>query len=84
MEMKRASQKDKLFNCLYHPLEPGIYTINVQWSGSHVIGSPFKVFVAQSEMDLLEYESQLNRSRTSSAKSSSKFSPNTTEESIHY
>jgi len=51
--MKRASQKDKLFHCLYHPLEPGVYTINVQWSGKHVQGSPYKVLVAATEMDLL-------------------------------
>ena len=73
--MKRASQNDKLFNCLYHPLEPGVYTTNVQWSEHHIRGSPFKMFVAQSEMDLLEYQSQLDRSRDSSSKSSSKRSP---------
>jgi len=84
VEMKRASQKDKLFNCLYHPLEPGLYTINVQWSGKHVGGSPYKIFVAGSEMDLLEYESKANRSISSSPRSSEKRSPNTTQNSIMY
>lgn len=59
--MKRASQKDKLFNCLYHPLEPGMYTINVQWSGEHVTGSPFTVLVANNEMELIDYENRLER-----------------------
>lgn len=61
VEMQRASQKDKLFNCLYHPIEPGMYTINVHWSGHHVQGSPFRVFVASNEMELLEYETQTAR-----------------------
>ncbi|WAR27609.1 FLuncharacterized [Mya arenaria] len=63
VEMKRASQKDKLFHCLYHPLEPGVYTINVQWSGKHVSGSPYRVVVAASEMDLLEYENKVDSDR---------------------
>ncbi|XP_052784049.1 filamin-A-like isoform X2 [Mya arenaria] len=85
VEMKRASQKDKLFHCLYHPLEPGVYTINVQWSGKHVSGSPYRVVVAASEMDLLEYENKVDRSQTSSARSSGKLSsPNTTQNSIMY
>jgi len=61
VEMQRASQKDKLFNCLYHPLEPGMYTINVHWSGNHVHGSPFRIFVAGTEMELMEFETQAAR-----------------------
>jgi len=50
-----------LFNCLYHPLEPGMYTINVHWSGNHVHGSPFRIFVAGTEMELMEFETQAAR-----------------------
>ncbi|XP_053403623.1 filamin-C-like isoform X4 [Mercenaria mercenaria] len=85
VEMKRASQKDKLFNCLYHPAEPGMYTINVQWSGKHVPGSPYTVLVASNEMELLDYGSRVERSRDSSSRSSGKLSPmNTTQNSIMY
>ncbi|XP_052286746.1 filamin-A-like isoform X2 [Dreissena polymorpha] len=83
VEMKRASQKDKLFNCLYHPLEPGIYTINVQWSGQHVTGSPFRVLVAANHMELLDYEGRIEKSRNSS-RSSEKQSPNMTQNTIMY
>ncbi|KAL5004346.1 hypothetical protein ScPMuIL_017802 [Solemya velum] len=65
VEMQRASQKDKLFHCRYNPHEAGVYTINAQWSGVHIDGSPYRVHIGTSESDLkdmLERASSLKRS----------------------
>lgn len=50
--MRKASQKEKLYQCFYDPVEAGIYTIYVQWSGAHVDGSPFTVLLANSDREL--------------------------------
>lgn len=52
VKMRKASQKDKLYQCFYDPVEAGIYTVHVQWSGKHVGGSPFTVHLAHSHQDL--------------------------------
>ena len=72
--MHRTSQKDKLFHCRYNPVEPGMYTVNVQWSGQHVEGSPFRVNLATSREDLdrmlLERRSSVRSSRASQKQAS--------------
>ena len=52
MRMRKASQKEKIFQCFYDPEEPGIYSVNVEWSGVHVSGSPFTVLLAYTQDDL--------------------------------
>lgn len=52
VEMKRDSQKDKIFHCRYNPHEPGTYTINVRWSGHHVGKSPYRIHLGVSQEDL--------------------------------
>lgn len=52
VEMKRDSQKDKIFHCRYNPHEPGTYTINVRWSGIHVGKSPYRIHLGASQEDL--------------------------------
>lgn len=51
-EMHRHSPKDKIFSCFYCPEEAGMYTIHIMWSGVDVRGSPFTVFLAESESEL--------------------------------
>lgn len=60
--MRKASQKDKIYQCFYDPVEPGIYTVHVQWSGIHINGSPFSVLLATSarELQLMQEELQEN------------------------
>ena len=59
VKMRKASQKDKVYQCFYDPVEAGIYTVYVQWSGTHVDGSPFTVLLAHSaqELDLMSDQS---------------------------
>ncbi|KAJ8310907.1 hypothetical protein KUTeg_012772 [Tegillarca granosa] len=52
VEMRRESQKDKLFHCSYSPHEPGLYTIVATWSGEHISNSPYKVCIAGSKDEL--------------------------------
>ncbi|XP_062597927.1 filamin-C-like [Saccostrea cucullata] len=70
VELSRTSQKDKLVHCRYSPVEPGLYTINVIWSNEHVEGSPFKVNLATSQLQLermlMERRASLPRSLSSS------------------
>lgn len=53
VKMRKASQKDKIYQCFYDPVEPGIYTVNVEWSGQHVGGSPFTVLLATTARELM-------------------------------
>ncbi|KAK7090869.1 filamin-C-like isoform X2 [Littorina saxatilis] len=64
VKMRKASQKDKLYQCFYDPVEAGIYTVYIQWSGAHVEGSPFTVLLAHSAQEL-EMMSDDNRSMRS-------------------
>ncbi|KAL8593937.1 hypothetical protein ACOMHN_021789 [Nucella lapillus] len=55
VKMRKAKQREKLYQCFYDPVESGVYTVHVQWSGQHVEGSPFTVQLASTsdELDLL-------------------------------
>ena len=52
INIPRDSKPDKVFQAFYDPVEQGIYTIYVQWSGQHVDGSPFTVVLAQTDQEL--------------------------------
>ena len=41
--------------CRYDPREPGVYLVHVIWSGDHVPGSPFRVYIAKDVADLERY-----------------------------
>ena len=43
VELKRESPTDRVIKCHYDPTEVGLYSIDVQWSGVSVPGSPFAV-----------------------------------------
>ncbi|XP_041356835.1 filamin-C-like isoform X2 [Gigantopelta aegis] len=62
VKMRKTSQKDKVYQCFYDPIESGIYTIYVQWSGTHVDGSPYTVLLANSSREL----DMMNEDHTSS------------------
>ncbi|XP_022288939.2 filamin-A-like [Crassostrea virginica] len=62
VELDRANQKERLVHCRYNPVEPGQYTINVLWSNAHVEGSPYRVHLATSQLQL---ERMLMESRAS-------------------
>ncbi|KAK3780575.1 hypothetical protein RRG08_037514 [Elysia crispata] len=66
VKMRKASQRDKIYQCFYDPIEPGIYTVHVQWSGVHVAGSPFQVLLATSENELERMQEVLNEGGTNS------------------
>ncbi|XP_029648352.1 filamin-A-like [Octopus sinensis] len=51
-EMHRNSHADKIFTCSYRPIEAGVYTIHVKWSGVNVSGSPFIVHLAETRDEL--------------------------------
>ena len=44
--MPKPGSDKRTLVALYHPRIPGEYVIFVRWSGVHVPGSPFKVFIA--------------------------------------
>lgn len=50
--MQRESQKDRTILCKYDPTEPGDYRIEVKWSGEHVPGSPFNIWIFDTEEEL--------------------------------
>ncbi|XP_076435753.1 filamin-A-like [Babylonia areolata] len=52
VKMRKAKQREKLYQCFYDPVEAGIYSVHVQWSGVHVEGSPFTVCLASSSEEL--------------------------------
>lgn len=52
MNVRKTNQNNKIYQCYYDPIEPGIYTIIVQWSGTHIGGSPFTVILASSAREL--------------------------------
>ncbi|OWF47629.1 Filamin-A [Mizuhopecten yessoensis] len=64
VEMMRSSQKTKVFHCRYNPIEPGVYTVNVFWSGVHIKDSPYTILLGLSEPDLdrmvLERKASIN------------------------
>ncbi len=52
-----ATRKEgRNLECRYDPREAGIYFINVFWSGDHVPGSPYKVYIARSQGELERYQ----------------------------
>ncbi|GAU89920.1 hypothetical protein RvY_02412-2 [Ramazzottius varieornatus] len=55
VEMQRESQKDRTILCKYDPTEPGDYRIEVKWSGEHVPGSPFNIWIFDTEEELNRY-----------------------------
>ena len=44
--MRNACKGYKVYKCFYDPIEAGVYTIDVLWSGNHVTGSPYVVVLA--------------------------------------
>ena len=63
--MRKASQRDKVYQCFYDPVEAGIYTVYVQWSGAHVEGSPFTVLLAHTSQELDHMTDENHSSSTS-------------------
>ncbi|XP_052103817.1 filamin-C-like isoform X2 [Mytilus californianus] len=64
VEMKRDSQKDRIFHCRYNPHEPGTYTINCKWSGHHVGNSPYRIHLGVSKDDLDRFLFELQHGET--------------------
>ncbi|KAL8625534.1 hypothetical protein ACOMHN_014623 [Nucella lapillus] len=52
VKMRRSNDRKKLYQCFYDPVEAGIYTMYVDWSGDQVDGSPFTVFLAKTKQEL--------------------------------
>eukprot|EP00794_Sanderia_malayensis_P010826 gene10826-11978_t len=52
VEMFREKEKDRTIGVRYSPKEAGQYTINVLWSGEHVMNSPFHVYLADNKHQL--------------------------------
>jgi len=61
VEMQRQSAEDRMILCRYNPRETGDYVIDVKWSGEHVPGSPFQVFIASSREMLERYKMEIPR-----------------------
>jgi len=53
--MVKDELRERAIKCRYNPTEVGPYVLHIQWSGTHVPGSPFTVNVVdtRSELDLL-------------------------------
>ncbi|XP_076453914.1 filamin-A-like [Babylonia areolata] len=52
VRMRQSNEREKLYQCFYDPVERGVYTVYVKWSGQDVDGSPFTVFLAQNQQEL--------------------------------
>ena len=46
VEMYREHLEDRVIDVRYNPTVVGVYSVHVLWSGVHVHGSPFEIFVA--------------------------------------
>ena len=55
VEMQRDLDQPRTIVCRYDPTEPGLYAIQVMWSGNNIPGSPFLVQIcgSMSELDRL-------------------------------
>lgn len=84
VELSRTSQKDRLVHCRYSPVEAGLYTISVLWSNKHVDGSPFKVSLATSQLQLERMLEERRESRPSSLSSSKEVHGDPEKETILY
>ncbi|KAK2168375.1 hypothetical protein LSH36_17g04005 [Paralvinella palmiformis] len=51
----QTKKENKLLRCRYNPQLPGLYIVNVLWSGDHVPGSPYNVYLARTSAELNEY-----------------------------
>jgi len=52
VEMQRDARQPRTIACRYDPTEPGMYAIQIMWSGVHVPGSPFLVHICDSRSEL--------------------------------
>ena len=52
MEMQKDPHQPRTISCRYDPTEPGMYAIQVMWSGTHVPGSPFLVQICSTRSEL--------------------------------
>lgn len=57
----QTKKEDKLLRCRYNPQVPGLYIVNILWSGDHVPGSPYNVFLARNSSELNEYLQRISR-----------------------
>ena len=56
----KTKKKDRRMICKYAPKDYGIYIIRVLWSGDHVPGSPFHIYLAKNQDDLINYQLSLS------------------------
>ena len=50
--MTRQPGNDRSILCRYYPTEVGVYQVYVLWSGEHVTGSPFHVYIVDTLQEL--------------------------------
>ncbi|XP_071442492.1 filamin-C isoform X2 [Hetaerina americana] len=55
VEMQRESHRDRTILCKFDPTEPGDYRIEVKWAGEHVPGSPFHVWIFDTQEELTRF-----------------------------
>ena len=53
VKIRKAVDSQRIAKVTYSPTVEGIYTLNVLWGGEHVPGSPFKVFLARTDAELV-------------------------------
>jgi len=52
VEIQKDSHQPRTIICRYDPTEPGMYAIQVMWSGTHIPGSPFLVQICATRSEL--------------------------------
>jgi len=52
VEIQKDVQKPRTIICRYDPTEAGMYAIQVMWSGTHIPGSPFIVYICSTRSEL--------------------------------
>ncbi|ESO02631.1 hypothetical protein HELRODRAFT_161920 [Helobdella robusta] len=56
IEMRRDPMNNRTIHCRYNPTEVGLYILDIKWSGQHVPGSPFKIHLFDSMMELNQFK----------------------------
>lgn len=52
VQMTKDETRDRAIVCRYNPTEVGQYVLYIQWSGDHVPGSPFTVYIVDTQVEL--------------------------------
>ena len=64
INMRRHPENERTILVRYDPNIPGLYTVDITWSETHIPGSPFKVDIAEQETSRKTVQAQVEEENT--------------------